>query len=211
MNTTGPLSGKKVAVLVETEFIQDEIAYYRKRVPELGGELHLLSYLWGEKQKSFVSDIDSPLKPVTEVYRLDVDRCVTTADPDDYALVICAANYVAVRLREIPPMGSLGDPDLLATPPAVDFFARAMRNPAIVKGAMCHALWLLTPVPQLLKGRRVICHTVVLADIVNAGAVFVPDPAHVVVDRDLVTARSAADLDAYFQTLVNTVAKADAA
>lgn len=197
-----PLTGKKVAVLVETEYIYEEVDYYRKRVPELGGEVHLLSYLWGNPSKDFVNDVDNPDRPVTSVYRLTVDRCVTKTDPNDYDIVICCANYVAVRLREIPPMGSLGSPDLVSSPPAVEFFAKAMRNPKIVKGAMCHALWLLTPEPELLRGRRVICHTVVLADIVNAGAIFVPEPSHVVVDRDLVTARSAQDLDAYFDVIV---------
>jgi protease I len=52
-----PLSGKKVAVLVETEFIHDEIEYYKRRVPELGGELHLLSYLWDKPQVDLVNDI----------------------------------------------------------------------------------------------------------------------------------------------------------
>lgn len=58
--------------------------------------------------------------------------------------------------------------------------------------------------PELLKDRRVIYHTVVLADVVNAGAIFVPSPDHVVIDDDLVTTRSAADLEAYFKALVTT-------
>ena len=198
-----PLAGKKVAVLVETEYIHDEIEYYKKRVPELGGELHLLSYLWGQPSKDFVNDIDNPNNPVTSVHRLTVDRCVTRSDPADYAIVICAANYVAVRLREIPPMGSLGAPELTGTAPAVQFFAQAMENRNIVKGALCHALWLLTPHPELLRGRRVICHTVVLSDIHNAGAIFVPEPSHVVVDDDLVTARSFHDVEPYFEALVD--------
>lgn len=53
-----------------------------------------------------------------------------------------------------------------------------------------------------LNSSKVICHTVVLADIVNAGAQFVPDPSELVVDDDLVTARSAANLDDYFNALV---------
>jgi protease I len=199
-----PLEGKKVAVLVETEYIYDEIEYYKRRVPELGGELHLITHLAGKPSADFVNDIDNPDRPVTDVHRLTVNRCVTQTNPDDYAVIICAANYVAVRLREIPPMGSLGSPEETKNAPAVQFFARAMQNPKIVKGAMCHALWLLTPHPELLHNRRVICHTVVLSDIHNAGAIFVPDPSHVVIDNDLVTARSFHDMDAYFDALVET-------
>ncbi len=134
---------------------------------------------------------------------------VVDTNPNEYDIVIAAANYVTCRLREIPPPNSLGSPNLMNTAPAVKFFAEAMKNPRIVKGAMCHALWILTPVPELLRGRRVICHTVVLPDIHNAGAIFVPDPSHVVVDKDLITARSAADLIEFVNAIVERVLKSD--
>ena len=62
----------------------------------------------------------------------------------------------------------------------------------------------MTPCPELLKGRKVICHTVVLSDVVNAGAVFVPDESHVYADKDVVTGRSAADLDKYCNKIIKT-------
>ena len=65
----------------------------------------------------------------------------------------------------------------------------------------------MTPVPELLKGRKVICHTVVLADVVNAGGIYVPDESHVVVDKDLVTGRSAEDLEVYCESLLATFCK----
>lgn len=202
-----PLLGKRVAILVENEFIYDEIAYYLEYFPEKGAQVELLSYLWGEPQKEFVCDIDSPKRPVKDIRTLTVNRCVSQTNPNDFDIVIMAANYCAVRLREIPPMNSVGSVEDIAEPPAVQFFAKAMENKAIVKGAMCHALWILTPRPDLLKNRKVICHTVVLADIVNAGATFEPAPNHVVIDEDLVTARSAADLEAYFDALVKVACK----
>ncbi len=163
-----------------------------------------MTYLWGEKERVIVSDVTEPSQPVQSMV---VTKEIGECNPNDYAIVLTAANYVACRLREIPPMGSLGDVSLLRSPAAVRFMAGAMMNPAIVKGALCHALWILTPVPELLKGRRVICHTVVLADIVNAGGIYVPDESHVVVDRDLVTGRSAQDLPFYCESLLNTYLK----
>ena len=65
-----------------------------------------------------------------------------------------------------------------------------MRSPTIVKGALCHGLWILTPLPELLHGRRVICHEVVQADVVNAGGVIQLSDTNVVVDGDLVTGHS---------------------
>ena len=194
------LEGKRVAVLVETEYIHHEIEYYQTGFSVLGAEVDFLSYLWGAESRTLVSDVDAPGNPI---YTMEVDKDVADYDPNSYDIVLMAANYCAVRLREIPPMGSLGSIEELQTPPAVQFYKGAMENPSIVKGALCHGLWILTPCPEILTSRRVICHTVVLADIYNAGAVYVPDESHVVVDDDLVTARSAADIDAYFDAIVN--------
>ncbi|MGK7884993.1 MAG: DJ-1/PfpI family protein [Crocosphaera sp.] len=193
------LQGKKVAVLVETEYIHEEIQHYKIAFSALGAQVDFLSYLWGESERTLVSDVDAPGKPI---YSMVVDKDVADYDPNSYDIVLMAANYCAVRLREIPPMGSLGSVEELQTPPAVQFYKMAMENPNIVKGALCHGLWILTPCPEILTGRRVICHTVVLADIYNAGAIYVPDESHIVVDGDLVTGRSAADLDAYVDAIV---------
>lgn len=198
------LKGKKVAVLVETEYIPEEVNYYQTFFSQKGAQVDFLTQLWGKPERVLVSDVDSEDKPLQ---RMVVKKEVSDANPNDYAIVLCAANYVACRLREIPPMGSLADPSLVRSPAAVRFMAGAMMNPQIVKGALCHALWILTPVPELLKDRKVICHTVVLADVLNAGGIYVPDPMHVVVDRDLVTARSAADLELYTETLLATYYK----
>jgi len=192
-----PLTGKKVAVLTEHEFIPEEMDYYRIGFQVLGAEVEFLTSLWGNPDRTLVADVTDPVVPRTMKVTIDVASCRA----DDYAIVIQAANYTAVRLREIPPMGSFGSPEETRKAPAVRFFADAMRNKQIIKGAMCHGLWILTPYPELLKGRRVICHTVVLADIHNAGATYVPE--YVVVDDDLVTARSAANLKEYFEALVN--------
>lgn len=196
------LMGKKVAVLVESEYIHGEIDWYRSRFPALGAEVHFMSNLWGEPKKRFICDIDSPDCCVADIHTMEVDIDIADVRAEDYAIVIQSANYTSCRLREIPPMGSYGSPGETRNAPAVRFFADAMRNPNIIKGAMCHALWILTPVPELLRDRKVVCHTVVLADVHNAGGVFVPDS--VVIDVDLVTARSFANMAAYFDAIVRT-------
>lgn len=193
------LEGKKVAVLIETEYIAKEAAYYKEFFTSHGARVDFMTYLWGKPERVIVSDVTEENQPLQSMV---VKKEIADCNPNDYAIVLTAANYVACRLREIPPMGSLGDISLLRSPAAVRFMAGAMMNPQIVKGALCHALWILTPVPELLKGRKVICHTVVLADVVNAGGIYVPDESHVVVDRDLVTGRSAEDLQLYCENLL---------
>lgn len=195
------LEGKKIAVLVETEYIESEVKYYKEYFTSYGAEVEFMTYLWGKPERTIVGDVTEENQTIPSmVVKKDIADC----NPNDYAIVLTAANYVACRLREIPPMGSLGDASLLRSPAAVRFMAGAMMNPQIVKGALCHALWILTPVPELLMGRKVICHTVVLADVINAGGIYVPDKSHVVVDKDLVTGRSAADLEIYCESILAT-------
>ncbi|QSQ22892.1 DJ-1/PfpI family protein [Pyxidicoccus parkwayensis] len=191
--STQSLKGRKIAVLVESQFIAEELALYRERFEEDGAEVHFLANLYGQPHLELVSEVEEPCHTPK---LMTVTRDVAHAAPEDYAAVIVAANYPSVRLRHfVPPDGPDGrprpiTPDMVRTAPAVRFFARAMRQPGIVKGALCHALWLLTPTPELLAGRRVICHEVVLADVTNAGGLYVPDASGVVVDGDLVTGRS---------------------
>ncbi len=208
---TRMLEGKKVAILVETEFIPEEIAAYRQRFGELGATVDFMSRLWGNKNAQFVSDVDEVGKSLQYI---DVNIDFDSVDVHEYAAVIMAANYTSVRLRYFePPPGQKITPELTRTAPAVQFFAQAMANRQIIKGLLCHGLWLLTPMPELLQGRKVICHEVVLADITNAGAVYVPppinsqpnDPGNIVVDGDLVTGRAGHDVYAFIDAIAHQI------
>ncbi|MGA7933564.1 MAG: DJ-1/PfpI family protein [Kovacikia sp.] len=201
------LEGKKIAILVETEYIPEEISAYQTHFPELGAEVHLMSRLWGQASARFVSDVDAVGK---EIHYLDINTDFQTVDIGQYAAVIMAANYTSVRLRYFQPPDSLSiSPEQVRSAPAVQFFARAMANPQVIKGFLCHGLWILTPMPELLKGRRVICHEVVLADIVNAGAIYVPAPTNVVVDGDMVTGRSGQDVQAFIDAIAHQIGLVD--
>jgi len=190
-----PLAGKKIAVLVESQYIPAEIKCYQERFGSYGAEVHLVSNLWGQPTQTFVSEVEMA-GHIPET--LDVSVDLTAINPDDYAAIIMAANYPGVRLRwnEEATTTSRAS-EAVRHAPAVNLFRRVALNPRIVKAAPCHALWLLTPSPDYLASRRVTCNPVVLADVLNAGAVYVPAPEgtnwweHVVIDRDLVTSMSA--------------------
>ena len=203
MTASRPLSGATIGVLVESEFIPDEIETYRSRFADLGARVEFISRLWGEPAQRFLSDVDQEgAEPTVLVVNIDLADRV----PSDYDAVIMAANYTSVRLRHfVAEDGAPLSPEGTRTAPAVRFFAEAMKNPRVVKAALCHGLWILTPVPELLRGRRVTCHEVVLADVLNAGAVYVPpdEKNHgVVTDRDLVTGHTRHEAS----LLVDTVA-----
>lgn len=222
------LVGKKIAVFVETEYIPAEIKAYQTRFPELGATVDLVSRLWGQPSATFVSDVDGVyeevgaeeplggrLNKLKKLEYLDVNLDFQDINLDDYAAVIMAANYTSVRLRYFqPPIGASIAPDQTKTAPAVEFFAKAMANPKIIKGFLCHGLWILTPMPELLKGRKVICHEVVLADIANAGAIYVApppdsqanDPRNIVIDGDVVTGRAGHDVNSFINAISRQIA-----
>jgi protease I len=189
------LAGKKIGVLVESLYIPEEIAAYQQDFAGLGAEVHLMSRLWGNPTLTFWSDANG----TDHIERLEVSIDFEHMRLEEYAAIIMAANYTSVRLRYFQP------PEQPQDAPAVRFFANAMRNPRIVKGALCHGLWILTPHPELLQGRRIICHEVVRADVLNAGALFTPSPTNVVVDHDLVTGHSKDDVHRFIQAIAEQV------
>ncbi|BAZ47604.1 ThiJ/PfpI domain-containing protein [Nostoc sp. NIES-4103] len=203
------LGGKKIAILVENLFIPEEIDYYKKRFEELRATVHFVSRLWGQPNVRFVSDSweDEETRQT-----LEVQHDFQDIDVNDYAAVIMAANYTSVRLRYFePPVGSPISAEQVRTSPAVQFYAKAIANPRIIKGALCHGLWLITPMPELLKGRRIICHEVVLADILNTGAIYVPSPSGVVVDGDLVTGRSKHEVEPFVEAITEQIHQVNSA
>jgi protease I len=218
--TARMLEGKKIAVLVETEYIPYEIEAYQTRFAELGATVDLMSRLWEQPSVRFAADVDS-VEVADRINRqeaplatLEVNIDFQNVDLNEYAAVIMAANYTSVRLRYFqPPQGQQISPEQTRTAPAVQFFAKAMANPKIIKGLLCHGLWLLTPMPELLKGRRVICHEVVLADITNAGAIYVPpppnsepnDPKNIAIDGDMVTGRAGHDVHAFIDAIATQI------
>src|SRR5512139_174214 len=188
-----PLRGARIAVLTESQFIPGELRIYQERFAAHGATVDLVSRLWGQPGLRFFStvepDAEGNLPPVEFI---DVGLDVDHVDLESYDAVIATANYTSVRLRYVdPPASAESAMSDARNAPAVRFFRRAMANKRIVKVAPCHALWLLTPSPDVLAGRKVTCNPVVLADVVNAGGVYVPpqpwQPEHeqVVVDDDL--------------------------
>ena len=210
-----PLQGKKIAVLVESQYIPGEIKLYQERFTSYGATVHLMSRLWDQPKQRFYSTVepdDNGNVPPLEWLEVSID--FDHVNLDDYAAVIMVANYTSVRLRYSEREINTGNAAQIAREaPAARFFRRAMQNQRIIKGAPCHALWLLTPSPDILAGRKVICNPVVLADVINAGALYTPCPPgtpatqQVVVDGDLVTNPSWHATEALIDTITDLIVK----
>ncbi|MDR2601389.1 MAG: DJ-1/PfpI family protein [Spirochaetaceae bacterium] len=214
------LAGKKIAVLVENKFIPEEIQAYQTGFRLYGAEVDFVSRIWYGDYKPesavFYSDVDpSDEEPWQSPEKLTVAKDVSAINLDDYAAVIITANYVSVRLRWSEKTDFKDARELVRSAPVSRFFAEAMPRRDIVKGALCHGLWTLTPYPELLKGRKATCHTVVMADILNCGAEIVfedsanggKEPAKVVVDDDLATGFSKHEVVPFIEAIAAAVSR----
>lgn len=186
------LEGKKIGILMESRFIDYEIIYYSHRFNEEGAETHFMSRLWGQPNLTF--------KGEELGMQMSVDRSFENMDDselDTYSAIIVPAGSVSDRLRyaEIP--GDLS--------PAVQFMKRAMDNKSIIKGAICHSMWIFDPIPEIVRGRKVTCHNNIMGSVKNTGALFVDKD--IVVDDDLITARTGALFAPFARTIIEELEK----
>ena len=169
------LQGKKIGVLIESDYYEPEIWYYQRRFAEEGMEVHFLTRLWGQERITFTGhEWKVPF---------EVDESFEGMDDEElrsYDAMIVPSGMVSDRLRYTE--------DVEKLPPATEFLQRAFAEPTILKGIICHGMWLVAPTPELVRGRRVVAHNNLLGDVRNMGAEYVNED--VVVDGDLVTGRT---------------------
>jgi protease I len=211
------LAGKRIGVVVESKFIPEEINAYRYGFATLGAQVEFVSRLnYGDHRPEtaeFVSDVD-PLDQEAWMSPEPVvaTRDITSVNLSDYAALLMSANYTSVRLRysglpgpeQIP--GTFNLRAHLQQAPTVQKFADAMGRKDIVKGFLCHGLWILTPNPHLLKDRTVVCNEVVAADILNCDAK-IDMSRRVIIDDDVVTGYSKHEVVAYVQAITEAILK----
>lgn len=171
------LQGKKVAVLIESDFYEPEIHYYQHRFKEEGIELHFLTRLWGQQSIAFKGhEWHVPFDDIEETFENITDEQLRS-----YSAIIVPSGIVSDRLRYTEDVSKL--------PPATVFLQRAFAEKDVIKGIICHGMWLVAPTPELVRGRNVVVHNNLHGDAVNMGAVYT-DQDVVVDGTDLVTART---------------------
>lgn len=183
------LTGRKIGILLENRFIDQEIVYYAHRFDEEGATTVFLTRLWGQPELRFKGmELGMEVTVHESLEEMD-DRELAT-----YSAIIVPAGMVADMLRYAETPGDLA--------PAVQFMKRAMANKAIIKGAICHALWIFDPIPEVIRGRKVTCHNNLIGSVRNTGANYVDQD--IVIDDDLITARTG-DLFADFARTIAEV------
>jgi protease I len=167
----------RVGVFVESDYYEKEIFYYEHRFQEAGIEAHFFSRLWGQTSLTFTGHEHKYPFECTESFEgIDSDALRS------YSAVIVPSGIVSDRLR--------WTPDVSRLPPACDLLRRAFAERSVIKGIICHGLWLVAPIREVVAGRRLTCHNNLYADALAYGATYVD--ADLVEDDDLVTARTGA-------------------
>lgn len=186
------LEGKKIGILLESDFAEYEIFFYQHRFPEEGAEVHFLSRMWNQPSITFQGhEWKVPFECHESFENMD------DATLRSYSAIIVPGGMVSDRLRFTE--------DVKVLPPATQFLKRAFAEPGIVKGINCHGMWLVALAPELVRGRPVVAHVNLLGDVRNMGAVYTDQD--VVVDRDLVTGRSAGHCGPFAHAIIDLLAE----
>ncbi len=193
------LKGKKIAILIEGDYYEPEIWYYKFRFAEEGADLHFLTRMWGQTSEVMTQGFKG------HEYKVPFEGTVESfEDIDDealksYAAIIVPSGMVADRLRYTEDINKL--------PPATEFLQRAFAEKDILKGIICHGMWLVAPAPELVKGRKVVVHNNLHGDVKNMGAIYVNED--VVVDDDLVTGRTGGHCHLFAHKIIDLLAPAN--
>jgi protease I len=183
-----PTNSPKIGILIESDFYENEIFYYQLRFKEEDFEVHFLSRLWGQDGIEFRGhELKAPF------YCTESFETLTEDEIETFSAFIVPAGMVSDRLRYTE--------DVNKIPPASAFLKKIFANTKIIKGIICHGLWLISPVSEVITGRKVTAHNNLIGDVRNYGAVYVDQD--VVTDNDLVTARTGGHCSLFAKEIIS--------
>jgi protease I len=188
VRTDGALAGAKIGVLIESDYYEPEIFYYQRRFAEEGADLHFLTRLWGNDEITFLGHEWRVPFVGHETF-----ESIDDAELSTYDAIIVPSGMVSDRLRFTE--------DVTKTPPATEFLRRAFADPSVLKGIICHGMWLVAPAPELVRGRKVVVHNNLIGDARNMGAEYVDQD--VVIDGDLTTGRTGQHAHLFARSIID--------
>ncbi len=141
------LSGKRIAILVETLYEDLELWYPKIRLEEEGAEVHLI----GMEKKVYTGKRGYPVTP---------DMMVSRAAGEKWDGIIIPGGYAPDHIRRHPEM--------------IRFVKEQFEQGAMV-ATICHAPWVAISA-GIVKGKRMTGFFAVKDDIVNAGAEYLDEP-----------------------------------
>jgi len=169
------LQGKRVAVLAENIYEDQELWYPYFRLREAGADVLVVAPHSGQTYTS------------KHGYPVTSDMASKEARAADFDAVVVPGGYAPDKMRR--------DPELCR-------FVAEMNEQGKVVAAICHAGWMLVSA-RILRGRTMTSVGAIRDDVENAGATWRDEP--VVVDGNLITSRTPTDLPAYLPAIVAAI------
>lgn len=178
-SNSGPLAGKRVAILVTDGFEENELLKPRAALDAAGAKTVIVSPKSGGA-KSWTGEGFGREVPV--------DLALSSAKAEDFDALVLPGGVI--------------NPDRLRIEPAAVEFTREFFRAGKPVGAICHGPQLLIEA-EVVSGRRLTSYKSIKRDLVNAGAEWVDE--EVVVDQGLVTSRSPDDIPAFNRKLIEEI------
>jgi protease I len=175
------LQGKRIAILAADGVEKVELDTPRSVLEQAGAQTELLSLKPGEIQAR-----NDDLEPAG---RFAVDRVVSDASVDDFDALVLPGGTV--------------NPDKLRLDGSAVLFVRDFVGSGKPVAAICHGPWTLVEA-GVAAGRTLTSYPSIHTDLRNAGANVVDE--EVVVDGNLISSRSPADLPAFCTTILEEFA-----
>lgn len=179
------LQGKRVAILAADGVEKVELDTPREQLCSHGAQVELLSLKTDEIQAR-----NHDLEPAGT---FSVDRAVAQASVDEFDALVLPGGTV--------------NPDKLRSDSVAVAFVRDFVNSGKPVAAICHGPWTLVEA-GVVAGRTVTSYPSIRTDLRNAGGKVVDE--EVVVDGNVITSRSPADLPAFCASLVSQLEQAPA-
>jgi len=169
------LKGKRIAILVDNIYQDQEVWYPYFRFKEAGAHVVTVAAKAGETYTS------------KHGYPITSDATYDSLRAADFDGVIVPGGYA---------------PDIIRRHAAANRFVHEMDKQGKLVAAICHGPWVLCSA-DMLKGRKATCFFAIKDDVIHAGAKY--EDAEVVIDGNLVTSRKPEDLPAFCRASIEVL------